>query len=201
MRFWRLTAGLVLALPWLATAQVAILQIRIIEGEGGVHAPGSRSPRPLTVTVTDETGRPVERAAVSFHMPDEGPGGTFANGLRTIVVMTDGQGQASAHGMQWNRLAGRFQIRITASKEQGRAGTVSFQYISGSGTAATAHASPGGHRTLWIVAALVAGGAATGVVAAGRSGTAPVSAAAVPSAPAAITAVTIGTPVITVGKP
>jgi hypothetical protein len=78
-----------------AIAQVAVLQIHFIEGEGAVHAPGSRTPRPLTVEVTDETGKPVSGAAVSFHLPDEGPGGAFANGLRTEVAITDVQGRVS----------------------------------------------------------------------------------------------------------
>jgi hypothetical protein len=113
----------------MATAQVAILQIQVIEGEGEIYAPGARGNRPLVVEVTDETGRPVAGAAVSFHMPEEGPSGTFANGLRTEVVTTDEHGRAVLRAMQVNRIAGRFQIRIIASKEQATAGAVSNQYI------------------------------------------------------------------------
>ena len=113
-----------------ALAQVAILQIRVVEGEGTVHLPGSRSSRPITVDITDETGKPVAGAAVSFHLPGEGPGGAFVNGLRTEVVITDAEGRASLRGLLANRLPGRFQIRILASKEQARAGTVSFQYVA-----------------------------------------------------------------------
>ena len=36
-----------------ASGQVAILQIRVIEGEGAVHVPGTRSSRPITVEITD----------------------------------------------------------------------------------------------------------------------------------------------------
>src|SRR5438093_61797 len=84
------------------SAQVAILQITVIEGEGAVHVPGSRSSRPLTVEITDETGKPVPNAAVSFHVPDDGPGGTFPNGLRTAVVTTDTRGRSSLRGLQVN---------------------------------------------------------------------------------------------------
>jgi hypothetical protein len=82
------------------------------------------------VEITEETGKPVAGAAVSFHLPEDGPGGTFVNGLRTEVVITDASGRASLHGLVANRIPGRFQIRILASKEQARAGTVSFQYVA-----------------------------------------------------------------------
>jgi hypothetical protein len=196
-----LAAAFVVALSCTATAQVAILQIQVVEGEGAVHAPGSRSARPLTVQVTDETGKPVEGAAVSFHLPEDGPAGTFANGLRTDVVTTDSHGRASLHGLQLNRISGRFQIRIVASKEQARAGTVSFQYIAEAKSGAAA-VKPGGHgRGKWIaLAALAGGGAVAGILVAGRSsGGAPAGPAAVPALPAPL--LTIGAPSITVGKP
>src|SRR5262245_13641328 len=130
----RLAAGVFLPVWFLLwssqlTGQVAILQITVVEGEGVVHVPGSRSSRPLTVEITEETGKPVADASVSFHIPEDGPGGTFPNGLRTAVATTDARGRATVRGLQTNRNPGRFQIRIFASKEQARAGTVSFQYI------------------------------------------------------------------------
>ena len=187
-------------LLWAAPAlsQVAILQIRVIEGEGAVHPPGLRSTRPITVEITGETGNPVAGAAVSFHLPENGPGGAFVNGLRTEVVVTDARGRASLHGLLANRLPGRFQIRILASKEQARAGTVSFQYVAEPrGGAAAASAAPAGRRKWFVLAAAVAGGAAAGILAAGRGAPAPVSAAV----PAAAPVLSIGAPSITVGKP
>jgi hypothetical protein len=181
-----------------ATAQVAILQIQVVAGEGAVHAPGSRSARPLTVAVTDETGKPVPGAAVSFHLPEEGPGGTLASGLRTDVAIADAQGRVSLRGLQVNRIPGRFAIRIVASKEQARAGTMSSQYIAEPQSGAASAAKKG--RAKWVVvAALVGGGAAAGILSAGR-GTATGS----PSTPAAIAApvtITIGSPTTTVGRP
>jgi hypothetical protein len=194
-------AAFVVALGCTATAQVAILQIRVVEGEGAVHAPGSRAPRPLTVEVTDETGKPVEGAAVSFHLPEEGPGGVFANGMRTEVAVADSHGHASVHGLQLNRAPGRFQIRIVASKEQARAGMVSFQYIAepGSGAAAATAGSSHGYRKWIVVAVLAGGGAAAAILAAGKSGSTPAPSA--PPAPAPTITLTIGAPTITVGKP
>jgi hypothetical protein len=190
-----------LCLLWAAPAlaQVAILQIRVIEGEGAVHLPASRSSRAITVEITEETGRPVAGAAVSFHLPEDGPGGTFVNGLRTEVVLTDSSGHASLHGLQANRIPGRFQIRILASKEQARAGTVSFQYIAEpkGGVGAAPNSAPAGRKKWVVVAAAVAGGAVAGLVATRGAAT---PAAVVPSAPAT-PVLSIGTPAITVGKP
>jgi hypothetical protein len=202
-------AALVVALSGSATAQVAILQIQIIEGEGAVYAPGARSARPLLVEVTDETGRPVAGAAVSFHLPETGAGGTFVNGLRTEVATTDERGRAGLRGLQLNRTPGRFEIRIIASKEQARAGTVSFQYIAdpASGIArARTGGPPGpvphgatshGHGKWIVIGVAVAGGAAAGLVAGRSSGKTTAPGTAVP----AVTTLNVGTPTITVGHP
>lgn len=190
-------AALVVALSTTATAQVAILQIQVIEGDGAVHAPGSRSARPLTVQITDETGRAVPAAAVSFHLPDEGPSGAFANGLRTQVVTADQFGRATLRSLRWNQVPGRLQIRIVASKEQARAGIFSFQYIAEPGSPDGRRAAAP-HRRRWIaVIALAGGGTAAGVLAA-RAG-----ASKTPAAAALVNAgaITIGPPSITVGKP
>jgi hypothetical protein len=77
-------------------------------------------------------------------------------------------------GVQWNRIPGRMQIRIFASKEQARAGVVSFQSITepvgglGTGPPKVTQSSHG--RTKWIViAAAVGGGIAAGVILGTRS--------------------------------
>jgi len=174
-----------------------------------VNAAGSRNARPLIVEVTDETGRPVEGASVSFHLPEEGPGGTFGNGLRTDVTVTDARGRANLHTMLLNRTPGRVAIRIVASKEQARAGIVSFQYIaepkSGAAPASSAKGGPSFlHGPLkWVAFAALAGGAAAaGALVAGKSGSSAAPAAAAssatgPSSPGII----IGSPNLSVGKP
>jgi len=197
---WPLVAASVLALGGAARAQIAILQIQVIEGEGAVHAPGSHVSRFLTVEITDDTGKPVEGAAVTFHLPEDGSSGTFANGLRTDVITSDSRGRATLPGLTLNRVAGRFQVRIVAAKEQARAGIVSLQYIAEPGGGAAAAPSAGGshHRARWIaIGALAAGGAAAAILA-GRSG-----ASAAPASQTSTTApvLSIGSPTITVGKP
>jgi hypothetical protein len=200
------------AFPHLAAAQVAILRIQVMEGEGAVNAPGSRAAHPLAVQVTDETGQPVEGAAVSFHLPEEGPGGTFGNGLRTEVAITDARGRVTLRTLQLNRTPGRFAIRIVASKEQARAGMVTFQYIaeaagstrvSRNTPAASRSAPRASHRVLkWVALAVLAGAAATaGAVLAGKSSGATSSSAASAATATTASGIAIGAPSLTVGKP
>jgi hypothetical protein len=136
-----LARALVLALPCAAMAQIAVLQIKVVDGEGAVHPLGAHVTRPLTVEVTDELGKPVPGAAVSFQLPPEGPSGIFPNGLRTDLVLSDAAGRASIHAVQLNRNGGPFRIRITAVKEQARAGAISTQYIGAAHAAVAGVAS------------------------------------------------------------
>ena len=140
----------VVLLVCFAGAQDAALHIKIVAGDGGAHAPGSHVGKPLTVEVTDATGKPVPGAKVSFQAPEEGPSGLFTNGLRTDLATTDSNGRATVHGLQFNRVAGWFNVRVTASKEQARAGTVARLSIGGGGdqveSADRKPAAPGGRH-------------------------------------------------------
>jgi hypothetical protein len=186
---------ILLCLP-LAAQDPAILQIRVVEGEGAIYPLGGRATRGITVQVTDETGRPVEAASVSFLLPDDGPGGVFSTGSKTEIVTAGADGRAAIWGMQWNRTAGRFDIRITAVKGQARAGTVCAQFLTealaGRDTSSRASRAGPGHKWLWIslaaVGAAVGGAASTALAGKG------------PAAPPALSSpVRIGTPAITLG--
>lgn len=147
--------------------------------------------------VTDETGRPVSGAAVSFRMPEEGPTGIFSSGMATEVVTTTPDGRAAIFGMQWNRAAGPFQIRITAVAGELRSGTVSPQYLSDS--APVGELGPfrkKGSSRKWVILTAVAGGVAAGILAASSGGSAPAAAGPPASAPPSI-----GTPSISVSRP
>jgi hypothetical protein len=142
------------------------VQLKVIDGDGVTYRTGTRATRGLTVLVTDETGKPVDMAAVSFRLPDEGASGTFGSGLRTEIVTTGADGRASVWGMQWNKTPGPVEIRVTAIKEQARAGIISTQYLSDSVAAQSGgegvfRSSHGGHKWLWIAGA-IAVGAGTG---------------------------------------
>lgn len=189
----------VLAFAVSAHASV-VVQLKVVEGEGVTYRTGTRATRGLTVLVTDEAGQPVDMASVSFRLPDQGATGTFNSGLRTEVVTTGPDGRASIWGMQWNKTPGPVQIRITAVKDQARAGIISTQNLT-DGVAPQAggqgefKASHGGHKWLWI--AVIAGAAGGGAGFAltrsqgGSSGT---------SSPA-VAGLSIGTPTITIGHP
>jgi hypothetical protein len=193
MKAW-LASCVAIAVAATGTAQVSTLNIRILEGEGTVHRAGGRTPRPLTIEVTDESRRPVAGATITFQLPESGPGGTFANGLRTDVQTTDSRGRATARAFQANQTPGRFQVRITVLREQAHAGTVSFQYI-GEPKGGIAQAGRSKGRKKWLILAAVAGAAAAGGIVAGTSG-----GERRPPAPGP-PPLSIGAPTITVGRP
>jgi hypothetical protein len=174
-----------------------IVQLKVVDGEGVVYRTGTRATRGLTVLVTDETGKPVDLAAVSFRLPDEGATGTFNTGLRTEIVTTGPDGRATVWGMQWNKTPGPVEIRVTAIKEQARAGIISTEYLSDSvgaksGGEGTFTASHGGHKWLWIAGAIavgaVGGGAAYYLLSRSKPQT------------TSTTGVTIGSPSVIVGQ-
>jgi hypothetical protein len=196
-----LAVSLCLGLATVPLNGAVIVQLRVIEGEGGVYGVGSRATRGITVQVTDEAGKPVDGASVSFRLPEGGPSGVFPGGLRTEVVTTKPDGRATIWGMQWGKAAGPFEIRITAVKDQARAGIVSSQYLSDTQVAKSA-GSPGGFQTShhsrnkWLLITAAAAGAGAGMVFAKSSGT---KAGTAPSAVAAPPV--IGNPTVTIGPP
>jgi len=177
----------------------AILQIKVLEGEGVAYSVGGRATRGVTIQVTDETGKPVEGSSVSFRLPEEGPSGTFANGSRAEITTTRADGKASAWGMQWNRTEGSFEIRITAVKGQARAGTVCAVYLSKAtasieGGSAAPFKLGRNHKWLWITLAVAgAAGAVIAVTALAGKSTPPIGPTATPTS--------IGIPTIVVGHP
>jgi hypothetical protein len=188
-------------LAWAVPSYASVIvQLKVIEGEGTVYRTGTRATRGLTVLVTDETGKPVPDAAVSFRLPEDGPSGVFNSGLRTEVITTGADGKATVWGMQWNKNSGPVEIRITAVRNQARAGLISTQYLSdsvapkagGEGVFSNSHKS----RTKWIlIAAGVGAGAAAGLLLLRSHGS------STGDANTSSTGVVIGSPTITIGNP
>ncbi len=182
----------------------------MLDGEGAIHTAGGRSTRGLTVEITDETGRPVDGAAVSFRLPEEGPGGTFAHGMRTEILMTGADGRAGYREFVAGRTVGPFQVRVTAVRDSVRAGTVIDQYVSEPTRASAAGqkllsrsggSGGGGNSKKWIVWLAIGGGAAAAALVAGASGGAAAGSSAGPPPPAVVPPPTLGTPVIVIGRP
>lgn len=150
----------------IALSDPLILQVQVVEGDGLTYGPGTRSVKGITVRVTDEVGRPVAAAAVSFRLPDDGATGMFQNNSKTEIAATAADGRATVWGMRWGKITGPVTIRITAAKGAMRAGTLATQLISvdlGAGLVSSNKAYKerrvgGGKKWLWIGLAAGAGG-------------------------------------------
>ncbi len=184
------------------------LQIHVTEGDGSTYSIGSRATRGIAIQITDDAGKPVDGATVTFRLPDAGPGGTFSNGSKTEILTTRADGRASVWGMKWNRQAGTFDVRITATKGEARAGTVSSQHLTeAAGPSASGGKGGSNHKWLWI--ALVAGAAGAGAAVAAHSSSASnncSSTVVLPqnpctSTPSSLGVTIIGQPTINLGHP
>jgi hypothetical protein len=168
------------------------LQIVIVGGEGAINNIKQRVNREPIVQVEDENHKPVAGAAVIFFLPNQGPGGTFANGTTSLTTTTNAQGQAVARGIRFNNQAGAMEIRVAASFA-GQTASAIITQTNVLGAAASGGSIGGMSLTakLLIIGAIVGGGIAAGVIVANRGGG---STTAVP-----ITTITSGT--VTVGAP
>lgn len=173
-----LTAALAVALGLFATAlksapQVpqaptaaegaAKLRIVILEGEGAVNNIRQRTARDAVVKVVDENDRPVGGVVVTFTMPLRGAGGTFANGARSVTMLTNPQGVATATGVAPNAATGEFGIQVNASY-QGQTASTTIAQANVAGAAAGVSTGV----VVGIIAGIAAGVAA--VVVSGGSG-------------------------------
>jgi hypothetical protein len=169
------------------------LNIVIVEGDGAVNNARQRVARDPIVQVEDENRKPVAGAAVVFLLPNQGAGAAFPNGARSLTVLTDAKGQAAARGLQANRLAGQYQLRVTASASgQTASASIGMSNVAAAAAGAGAATSLGAMKWLLIVGAVGGAAAATGV-AVSNGGAAP------PPVGPRPTVVTPGTP--TVGAP
>lgn len=163
----------------------------MVEGEGAINNIKQRvNPEPI-IQVEDENHKPVAGASVTFFLPNQGPGGTFANGTDSLTTATNTQGQAVARGIRFNNQAGAMQIRVAASLAGQTASAIITQTnVLGSATSAGS-ASGMSRTTKLLIVVAIAGGVAAGVIAATHRGG---STTATPT-----TTITPGT--VTVGAP
>jgi hypothetical protein len=169
--FFALLLSLLLGLPPLGISAAeqpapAKLNIVIVEGEGAINNVRQRTARETIVQVEDENHRPIAGAAVLFMLPDSGPSGTWANGTRTLQVMTDSQGRAVAKGLRVNSLVGKYQIQVQASYE----GTTATTTVTQVNSVITAAAAGGVSGKVLAILVIAGGAAAGGVIAATHKG-------------------------------
>jgi hypothetical protein len=141
------------------------LQIVIVEGEGAINNVKQRVNREPIVQVEDENHKPIAGAAVIFFLPNQGSGGTFANGTTSLTTTTNAQGQAVARGIRFNNQAGTMQIRVAASFA-GQTASAIITQTNVLGAAASGGSAGGMSLTtkLLIIGAIVGGGVAAGVI-------------------------------------
>lgn len=171
------------------------LNLVIVEGDGAINNLKQRVAREPIVQVEDENHKPVAGAAVTFFLPNSGPSGTFANGARTMTVLTDQNGRVVARGIKLNRVTGQMQIRVSASYQgmSGSAIITQTNQVLAAGAAAGAAAGTAISTKAIVILAIAAAVAAGGAVATTHGGSSPSAPAATP------TVITPGTP--TVGGP
>jgi hypothetical protein len=147
------------------------LQITILDGEGALNNIKQQTAREPIVQVEDENHKPVAGALVIFSLPQSGPSGTFSTGSTVFNGVTDAQGQATATGLTPNKIAGKYQIQVSAKYHGLTAHTTinqsNFMGSNASAAHVATHAFP--LKAVLIVAA-VAGAAAVAVVVATQSG-------------------------------
>ncbi|MCU1339251.1 MAG: hypothetical protein JWO19_4832 [Bryobacterales bacterium] len=154
--------------PLWAQQPVTGLSITIVEGEGAINNVRQRVNREPIVQVEDENHKPVAGAVVVFLLPGQGASGTFPDGSRMLMTVTDNQGRAAARGIRPNNQSGPMQIRVTASFQ----GLTASSVITQTNAAGAAAASGAGLSTAakWAIILGIAGGAAAGGIVAATHG-------------------------------
>jgi hypothetical protein len=138
------------------------LNIVVLEGEGATNNVRQRVARDPVVRVEDENHKPIAGAAVVFTLPTEGATGEFSNGAKSLTIMTDSQGRATAQSLRLNPVAGKVPIHVNASYRGLTARTSITQFsVLPPGAKASSSSGGGGHGGL-IAVLVVIGAAAAG---------------------------------------
>jgi hypothetical protein len=175
---------ILLVLHHTVAAQEAI-HVVVLEGEGAINNVRSNRAKEPVLRVEDTNNRGVPGAVVTFLLPERGAGAVFGDSGSSLTLTTDDRGEVTARGLRPNRLAGTFQIRVSAS-QGGRSSSASINQTN---------VDPGARsssRMIAIIAvagAAVAGGAAMALRGGKDKGAGPTAAVTAPA-----TVVVPGTP-------
>jgi hypothetical protein len=146
----------------------AALNVVIVSGDGAVNNSKQHTSRDDIVRVENQDHQPVSGALVLFAAPNDGPGGTFLDDLKSLQVTTDSRGIATAHGFRPNTISGPYQIKVTAIY----GGQAAYAAIRQSNTVPansnTAFGVSG--KTLLIIGGVVAAAGTVGGIVATRGG-------------------------------
>ena len=134
----------------------AALSITILEGDNAIVNTRQRLSREAIVQVEDENRKPVAGAAVTFFAPNSGPSAVFSNGSNNITILTDNQGRAVVRGIRANQVAGKAEIKVTATKE-------GFRSASSILSQTNAVAAAAGGLSAGMIGLIVGLGAAAGL--------------------------------------
>lgn len=170
------------------------ITIKVTGGQGAVNNVPMRVAAQPAVEVTDEKGAPIAGAEVIFHIPANGPGGTFFGGMTSNSFKTDAKGIAQVSGFIPNDRLGKFNIMVRATSGGAVAETVINQTNSEGPGGKPATKMSSSQKKIWVIVAVAAAAAiGGGVAASGGTSTAEAAAAKRP--------VSIGAGPITVGGP
>ena len=164
--FWLLLNSLLP--PAMAQTLPARISIVVVEGEGATSHTQQRVTQDPVVRVEDDDHQPIAGAAVVFALPVSGTSGEFANGTKTLTLVTDKNGLAAAHGIKTNDVPGKLQIYVTASFHTLRARALVNQNVEAAPGAKTRtpdlQTSKSGGKWKWVLLGIAAaGGAGAGI--------------------------------------
>ncbi len=104
------------------------LHVRLVD-DPGLAQPQTKSAKGYVLQVTNANGAPVAGAAVALRLPEDGPTGRFANGLRAWVAYSDTAGIARFPVIEWGEIPGSVELKVTAAKGSNHAALMVAQRI------------------------------------------------------------------------
>lgn len=138
------------------------LKIRPVRGDGAFNNIKTGTSQEIEIEVRDENDRPVSGADVTFLVPLGGAGGSFPGGGNTFKTRTDEAGSAKAPAMRLSPVEGRFNIKVTATKDD-RTGSAVLSQVTTSAGGSVAKQGGGSGRGRLILG-LVGTGASVGIL-------------------------------------
>ena len=129
-------------------------------GQNAVNLIPGQTPTPIVIEVRDDQDLPVEGAKVTFTLPTEGQGGSFAGGQKTLATVSNSRGQAMARGFQNNDKVGHFGIQVTATYQD----LTARREIRQSNSMELTELAPQKHSRKWLwISLAAAAGVGTGL--------------------------------------